>query len=331
MALNNSQHNKILSIYDEKSYKRNQLINERKTEVYIKIRDYKKLEEAFTKASIEKAKLLLSNNSTKADKLSIQIDEITRQKATLLCDYGFGVDYFNPPYDCDICKDTGFVNNTPCQCFNRLASSLFCKETMSNEGYNKHSFKNFDYNLYSKDTIDPTLKISPYDNAKICVNKALDFVQTFSANYDNRERKNLFIYGGTGVGKTYLSNCIAKALIEEGYKVMYISSPSMFELMSDYAYNKEPDNYDIKLKLNKIKNDVLLILDDLGTEGSNSFTNSQLYNLLNDRLNRGLSTVITSNIMLRELKNKYDERIYSRIVGEYSMIKLIGEDLRIKK
>ncbi len=330
MALSNSQHNRISAVYDERFYKRQHLLNKRLQEVYSAIPRYKELDDMIASLNVTKGKLLLFGDNDKAKEIDVRITDARNQKTNLLCEHGFGVHFLEIPYECDNCKDTGYVNDTPCSCFNKIASTMFCKETMSIEGYSNHSFENFNYDLYSATTIDSGLKITHYDNAKACVKKARQFVAEFSQEYKQRERKNLFIYGVTGVGKTYLSNCIAKELIEAGHKVMYISAPAMFELMSDYAYNKSPDNTEIRVKLNKIKNDDLLILDDLGTELGNTFTSSQLYTLLNERLTKGLSTVITSNISIKELKDKYDERIYSRIVGEYSLIKLIGDDLRLK-
>lgn len=330
MALSNSQHNRISAVYDERFYKRQHLFDKRLREVYIKIPEYKELDASIASLNVSKGKLMLFGDYDKIKEIDARISEVRCRKNDLLCQYGFGVHYLDIPYECEICKDTGYINETPCSCFNKLASTMLCKEAMSIDGYNHHSFDNFNYDLYNSTIIDNTLKITPYDNAIASVKKAKQFVHDFNTSYNLRERKNLFIYGTTGVGKTYLSNCIAKELIESGHKVMYISAPAMFELMSDYAYNKDPDNTDLRTKLNKIKNDELLILDDLGTELNNTFTQTQLYMLLNERLNKGLSTVITSNIHIAQLKDKYDERIYSRVVGEYSLIKLIGEDLRLK-
>ena len=329
MALSNSQHNQILAAYDEKHYKRKHLENSRLVEVYTKIPSYKELDNSIATLNVEKGKLLLYGDADKAVLIDERIKEIRAKKQSLLCEYGFGVHYLDIPYECDLCKDTGYVNNSPCTCFNKLASVMFCKETMSREGFEKHSFDNFNYDLYDSTTLDKALNITPYDNAKNNVKKAKEFISEFGKEYDLRSKKNLFIYGPTGVGKTYLSNCIAKELIDSGRSVMYVSAPNLFELLSDYNYNKDSDNIDLKPRINKIKNDDLLILDDLGTEFSNSYTLAQLYQLINDRLNKGLSTVITSNIHLNEIKPKYDERIYSRIVGNYCFIKLIGRDLRL--
>ncbi|MBQ3061905.1 MAG: ATP-binding protein [Lachnospiraceae bacterium] len=329
MALSNSQYNQILAAYDEKHYKRKHLETSRLKEIYTKIPKYQELDNAIASLNVEKGKLLLHGDIDKAALTDERINEIRQKKQSLLCEYGFGAHYLNIPYECDICKDTGFVNDSYCTCFNRLASVMFCKETMSREGFEKHSFDNFNYDLYDNTTLDKTLNITPYENAKNNVKKAKEFISDFTKEYDLRSKKNLFIYGNTGVGKTYLSNCIAKELIESGYSVMYVSAPNLFELLSDYNYNKDTDNTDLKSRITKIKNDDLLILDDLGTEFNNSYTLAQLYQLINDRLNKGLSTVITSNIHLNEIKPKYDERIYSRIVGNYCFIKLLGKDLRL--
>ena len=140
--------------------------------------------------------------------------------------------------------------------------------------------------------------------------------------------KNIFFYGNTGVGKTFLSNCIAKELLDAGYSVIYFTAFQLFDILSKGVFEKDADA--IAAHQNIFDCD-LLIIDDLGTELSNSFTTSQLFLCVNERILRQKSTIISTNLNLEQIAEIYSERTLSRISSNYSFIKLFGDDIRIKK
>ena len=147
------------------------------------------------------------------------------------------------------------------------------------------------------------------------------------AHFDNKP-KNLFLYGNTGVGKTFLSNCVAKELLERGYSVIYFTAFQLFDILSKGIFDRDADA--IAAHQNIFECD-LLIIDDLGTEFSNSFTTSQLFLCINERLLRQKSTIISTNLNLNQMIDMYSERTWSRISSNYSLIKLFGDDIRIQK
>jgi DNA replication protein DnaC len=146
-------------------------------------------------------------------------------------------------------------------------------------------------------------------------------------NFDSAA-ENLFLYGSTGVGKTFLSHCIAKALLDSAHFVLYFSAYDLFDLMAKAAFSRKKDT---ETQENFIYECDLLIIDDLGTELTNSFVSSQLFLCINERLSRRKSTIISTNLKLENFSDTYSERTFSRIASNYRLIKLIGEDIRIRK
>ena len=170
-------------------------------------------------------------------------------------------------------------------------------------------------------------KISPRKNIENIKNIALKFVQEF----DNPEEKNLLFTGNTGLGKTFLSNCIAKEILSKGKTVLYQTAPIMLDSIIDYRFGKS-DFSDI---YNNIINVDLLIIDDLGAETLNSFKVSELFNIINSRLlmqdKHITKTIISTNLNMNNLMDTYSERIFSRLASYYNVCRFFGEDIRLNK
>ncbi len=256
---------------------------------------------------------------------------LKKEKNKILKNLNIDDTYFEPKFDCPICKDTGYVQNgniySICNCMKqKLFDIEYNKSNIGN--IEKDNFDNFNVNLYS-DKIDEAMyssNISPRDNIKNIKNIALDFIK----NFNNPESKNLLFIGNTGLGKTFLSNAIANEILKLGKTVLYQTAPNMLDTIINYRFNKESDS---SVYQNILETD-LLIIDDLGTETLNSMKFTELFNVINSRiLNQNhhiTKTIISTNLSLQDLSQTYDERIFSRFVGYYDICRFFGEDIRFK-
>lgn len=236
----------------------------------------------------------------------------------LLVQAGFPKDYLTPHYVCPKCKDTGYIGNEKCSCFIQASIDLLYRESNITRYSSNETFDNFSLDFYSTEFTDPSTGLNSRDNAESVLSKCKDFVQHFPSG------DNILFYGDTGVGKTFLSNCIARALLDNAHSVLYMSAIELFDSFS--AYNEDDGGMQ-----SQIEECELLIIDDLGTELSNTFTNSKLFHCINSRLLGGRSTIISTNFALNELMDAYSERIFSRISSSYKLLKLYGDDIRFIK
>ena len=228
--------------------------------------------------------------------------ELCKQRRALLVSLGYAEDYTEPQYTCKACSDTGYVDTKMCDC---LRTALI-RENFRTSGMGdlpeRQSFENFDLERYKKDGEDV------YRRVKANYLAAKAFAENF-----HRKKGNLFLVGTTGAGKTHLTTAIARAVLDRGFDVIYDTAQN---IMAAFEYDRFRAGYQAsESRAEKYMECTLLILDDLGTEFTNAFTVSCLYNLLNERQNKGLSTVISSNVTPAMLRDKYEDRIYSRLIG----------------
>ena len=169
----------------------------------------------------------------------------------------------------------------------------------------------------------PAAGLTPYNN----MHKVLDVCQSFVQTFDN-SFSNLLLTGETGVGKTFLANCIAKELLDTYHSVIYLTATEFFKCFENSDFRRNLDN---SIDVNYFLECDLLIIDDLGTESSNSYTNSKLFYVINERLLRNKSVIISSNFTISQIEDFYSERIFSRIISSYTILRLFGTDIRYLK
>lgn len=237
-------------------------------------------------------------------------------KASLLESAGLSPDYLEKVYDCPDCQDTGYIGNEKCHCFKQAVIDLLYEQSGLNEMLKTENFEMLSYQYYEGEDL------SHFKNAVItCKN----FIKNFNSDYHN-----LFFYGTVGTGKSFLSGCIAKELLESGHSVLYFSASGLFETLSKNAFD-----YKNKEELHSLYEDLygcdLLIIDDLGTELTNTFVASQFFSCLNERHMNKKATIISTNLSLEEIRNRYSERIFSRITSNFELCKLSGQDIRMYK
>ena len=323
----------ILSQYSKKKISAEYEAEQRKQDIYKKYPKLQSIDDKLTKLAISTTKSLINNNDKELlKKLNENINHLKEEKNKILKALNIENDYFEPHYECKLCKDTGYITNkdyttSMCSCLKqKLYNEKFNKANISN--LDTQNFENFSDLLYSDkpDENKYHTNISPREN----INLIKDICQRFIDNFDDKNQKNLLFTGNTGLGKTFLSSCIANEIIKKGKNVLYQTAPVMLDSIIDYRFGKS-NSTNI---LASILNVDLLIIDDLGTECMNNMKFTEMFNIINTRLlnqNKITKTIISTNLSLKELYANYDERIVSRIVGNYDICYFFGDDIRFKK
>ena len=285
-------------------------VERKKKEIYEKEPKILEIDENIKKIGMEITKSIIfidddSKRTEAVNELNQKIDSLKANKAMLLKELGIDEEYLKPNFVCKICEDTGIIGSISgaknCSCFRqKIINYTYNQAQIYN--IDKENFDTFDECIFS-DVVDE----KRYNSAKSPRENILmvkDIAKNFVENFDKKDTKSLLFTGGTGLGKTFLSNCIAKAILDEA-------------------------------EYNELFNVDLLIIDDLGTENMTEARRSELFNILNTRLlnasKKGTKTLISTNKDLKELVNYYDQRIVSRILGNFEICRFFGNDLRLQR
>lgn len=246
---------------------------------------------------------------------SLALQEQIRQ---LLRENGYPEDYLKEKYTCPYCEDTGYVGNRKCDCLVRLLKRLSAEELNRRslmELCDFHSFK-LDYypDVTEKDGVNPRRQMERV--YQYCVR----YTESFSL-----KSSSLFLFGGTGLGKTHLSLAIARGVLEKGYSVIYGSVQDLFRQMEREHFGKEDTDKDT---LQSLLDCDLLVMDDLGAEFESGYYTACLYNIINSRINAQRPTIISSNLDSVQIQQRYPERIVSRLLAVYQSLRFVGKDIR---
>ena len=323
MALTNSQYDQIMRGYEAKQRDARRRLDDHKTMLYTRCPQLRELDDTIASFCVRQAHLMLDGDTQALDTLKEQLRKARIKRAQLLTDAGLQAEPSDQIYTCPDCQDTGFIGRKPCHCFKQASIDLLYTQSNIKNILENENFSTLTFDYYSDEITDPATGRSPLANAKIAVNACHSFVEQFDDSF-----QNLFFYGSTGVGKTFLSNCVAKALMDSGHSVLYFTSFQLFNILEKSKFHGDAD---AKSQEEDLFTCDLLIIDDLGTELTNSFSVSQLFLCLNERLLRKKSTIISSNLDLDTLFETYSERNFSRIISNYLLLKLTGADIRLKK
>lgn len=323
MALTNSQYDQIMRSYEAKQRTARLRLEEKKAAIFAAAPAVKELDEQVASFSVRQARLLLDGDKHALETLKDQLAKAREKRERLLTQAGFSTDDLSPVYVCPDCQDTGYIGSERCHCFKQAAIDLLYTQSNIKTILETENFDTLTFDYYSDEITDPSTGRSPLGNAKLAVNTCHAFIERFDTSFEN-----LFFYGSTGVGKTFLSNCVAKALMDSGHSVLYFTSFQLFTILEESKFHGDAD---AKAQQEDLFTCDLLIIDDLGTELTNSFSVSQLFLCLNERLLRKKSTIISSNLDLDKLFETYSERNFSRIISNYTLIKLTGADIRLQK
>lgn len=325
MILTNSQYEQLMSIYYDRQIRTKHTAEARYQEVLAAIPAFRELEDRIRQISLDYARSKLTQGRQAGD-LQQQIQSISEEKEALLISHGFPADYLKPVYHCPDCEDTGYIGSRKCHCFEKEIVNFLYSQSNLQEVLERENFTYFDLELYPDDYMEEATGQTPRDNMRNILNTAEDFIKNFDSTPGN-----LLLYGNTGVGKTFLTNCIAKELLDLSHTVVYLTSLKLFDILETYKFDRELSQAEKDAAVSYILDSELLIIDDLGTELNNSFTSSQLYHCIDTRLNRRKSTIISTNLSFDDLREQYSERIFSRLTSNYTLLKLTGDDIRLKK
>ncbi|CEQ25400.1 DNA replication protein DnaC [[Clostridium] sordellii] len=316
----------ILTSYERKREQSERQLEERKKKVYSRIPEIKEIDDEIGSIGLKLAKLVLLNPSDKdkiLEETKTRMNDLKLKKEMILADNKVPKGYLNLKFDCVLCKDTGFLSNGhKCNCLKqKIVNEAYNMSNLSRVLHNQN-FSTFDASIFSQER-DESAGMSPQEN----ILEILSICEGFVMDFDKDNGENMLFYGDTGLGKSFMCNCVAKELLDKGYLVIYQTAFKMFEIIEDYKFKSTHDHI-TKDNYSNLFDCDLLIIDDLGTELTNSFTNSELFNILNTRLLSGKKTIISTNLSPIQLGDIYAIRIFSRIFDRFRMVKFIGNDLR---
>lgn len=266
MALSNSQYDSIMRIYNRIQLEKKHELDERMKEVYEKIPAVREMNEEIGSAAVRSARQLLAGDEKAVEKLRKTIADLKEERQVLMEAYGYPADYLEMKYECPDCRDTGYQDGKKCHCFRQREIDLLYAQSNIREILNRENFNHFSYDYFDDTKVDERSGKTARQYMTQVVAACRQYVDNFGS-----KKENILFTGKTGLGKTFLSNCIARELIERCYSVVYLPAVEMFEIFSKerFSYDSTDEDKDRSQYLMECD---LLIIDDLGTELVNTFT-----------------------------------------------------------
>lgn len=321
MALTNSQYDAVMRIYSRRQAREARELENRRRDASAHVPELQELDREEGAVGAGMARHALEGKGTREDRE--RLHEIAQRREDLLLSHGYPADYLRMHYECSDCHDTGYIGAQRCHCLKQAQIDFLYAQSGLREIVKKENFSNFQLDYYPEDMINPSTGLSARETMTYIYNKCRDFADHF-----DEKDGNLFLYGGTGLGKTFLSHSIAAALLDTAHSVMYYSSADLFDQLAEEKFR--PGNFEdaISSSGDLLRESDLLIIDDLGTEMVNSFVLSTLFSILNERMTRKKSIIISTNLTLHNFRDTYSDRIFSRISSGFELLGCYGHDIR---
>lgn len=311
----------LMDIYEKIRQDEKKDLTNRQKEIKEKIPQVFEYEREIGKLSIKLSMLALRNpDKSVFEKMKKDINNLREEKDQLLAMYGYPSDYLDMHYRCPKCKDTGYIVTEKCDCYKKKLVEIYYENSHMADALRSNNFSKFDINVFSP-VKRGNEKYSPRENMQIMIDRIVNgYIPKFASH-----NENILFFGSPGTGKTFMTYCISKALLDSGFLVVYRTSDELMRDLKDIRFNNNFELEDLLLNCD------LLVIDDLGAEQVTDFSTTELFTLLNKKLLSNKKILISTNLNLEELKQTYAERITSRLLGNFVLFKTYGDDIRIKK
>ena len=321
MGYNAENCKKIAEIYSNKNFNAQKEAEARREKLHMLFPEIAEIDRVLSETGLKIFSAALSGEGDierRVAELKKANDELLAARREILVAYGYPADYSDLKFECDRCRDTGYVDGKMCSCMRRDLVMAGYESSGIGKLIAKQNFRNFDLSYYS-------------GQAHLQMEHVFATVKDYAETFREEGGRNLLFIGMTGLGKTHLSSACAKAVIDRGFDVVYESAQNIF---ADFEYERFSRGYNTDVQNEKtaryFETD-LLIIDDLGTEVTNQFTTACLYNIINTRMCSGKGMIINTNLKKEELIAKYQDRITSRLFGEFEICLFMGKDIRSQK
>ncbi|MEG2348624.1 MAG: ATP-binding protein [Clostridia bacterium] len=333
--MDNDLYRKLKRQYDIKKQIAVDKANVKKKKIYEENPKLQEIEDQINGLALDITKKILNSDKItrqiEQENMSMKLSKLSDKLDSEFKKINIKKESLKPIFECETCQDTGFVTKDgqtkQCNCFLQALINETYKQSNVTK-LEEENFSTFDIGFYAKTPNKQKYGIekSPLENIEQIKNISYEF----SKNIYKKDQKNLLFIGNTGLGKTFLANCIAAEVINSGKTVIYQTAPVLMDKIITYKFSYDKKDIE-KDQYNKIFDVDLLIIDDLGTETMTNNKFTELFNIINTRLLRNKKIIISTNLTLNELYKQYDERVISRLIGNFTICKFVGDDIRLKK
>ena len=318
MNLSAAHYDAIMREYDDQRLANMHALNARTQEVYSRFPEIKQIDGQISDLAENFASSFTTEGVMTFEEYRRKLADLRMEKEALMKCYRISPETLQMQYRCPDCQDTGYIDNEKCHCFRQRIIDEMYQQSNLREILKEENFSTLSYQYYDQENME---------KMKVAVETCKNFAENFDKTFEN-----ILLCGTVGIGKTFLSNCIAKELLDQGHSVLYLSAFQLFDLMAKNSFSgNAPKEESVTKQYPHIFESDLLIIDDLGTELANSFTMAGFFLIINERLLRKKSTLISTNLSPEKILTTYTERTASRIISNYKMLKLSGSDIRLKK
>ena len=318
MPLTNIQFDALMREYEQTRRRHRDEQEAHLAEIYDKIPAFRSADRSVPDAVLVASGAIALGTAPDVTAVRETLTRLSSEKKRLLRENGYDEDYTELQFDCPDCRDTGFCGTERCHCLNRKIRHILYEQSRLSALIEENNFDMMNEAYHTGD--DRRRFKSAVDTCHRLVH-----VVTKESGYDN-----LLFFGPVGSGKTFLSVATAKELLDAGCSVLYFSAVSLFERLSETAFSPEYRSAHETLRRDLSESDVLVI-DDLGTELTNAFVSSRLFDLINERHLMRHATIISTNLDFKELRDRYSDRVFSRLASNYTVCELTGSDIRLAR